>query len=470
MKNLFKSLNVIFTISRIFFNFSIYLIIKNVKKIESKYFADNIISNIKNGGNVYWKLSQWVTSRIELQYKLENNYLVNQLKYFYEKCPAHDFEYSKKVIENYFKKNIDEIFYDINQNADASGSIGQVHIGTLIENNRKVVVKIRHPDITENIIVLCSIIKCFINFLGKLNYLKKTINFDLEGIDKYILDQTDFTHEVKNLNIMKDNFRDVSYIIIPEVYYFNEEMIIMEYVEGDCINKIHSLDTKKHNEMMIKFWLFIRESILINNFFHADLHKGNWKVNQDKIVIYDFGLVLRDNDILEINKLILLGIECRSYELVADVICSNIVSSEKEPDILRVELEDYLKKNLDKNILDVSNDIRMILNFLNMNQLVLKFRIFTYLLAFNLASTNFKNFTFMENNKSYFESCLDRYSLLKDRCKKYGNELLYDRIEIDKELFLELNRDELIRINKEKEDKLKEIDNILDELSSDEEN
>jgi len=426
---------------------STYLYFYKMHNHESIYIANLIISTIKNSENVFWKLSQWITSRIEFQTRVKDNYLINNLKTFYEKCPAHEFNITKDIIEKHFNKPINEIFIFLQEIPEASGTIGQVHMG-ILKDGRKVAIKIKHPDIDNNIIYLCWILKYIVN----IRFLLKKINFDIRGIEEYLMKQTDFRNEAENLRKLKEYYKNNEYIIIPDVYGEDHDILIMEYIEGENIesfyNKCLKNNKKKdHWEIMIKLWMFIRESILIHNFFHADLHKGNWKINGEKIVIYDLGIILDNPEHFNINYEIWKGFECRSPNILASVISNNLINNDIDKDLFKKDLSQYLKEKMDINSIDFYGDIRNLLDFLNEKKIILNFQTLTYLLAFNLASLNFRNFSFIEDNsKTYFEGHLDRLLIMKDRCIKYNNQKLLEQIEKDEEFFINENKDILKNI------------------------
>jgi predicted unusual protein kinase regulating ubiquinone biosynthesis (AarF/ABC1/UbiB family) len=456
---------IIYHLSKIIFHVTTYLYFLKVHKMESHYLADKIIDEVKNGGNIFWKLSQWITARAEFQNNLDNNYLINQLKVFYDKCPPHDFIVTKNALERYFKKPINDIFEYINETPEAVGSIGQVHKAKY--KGKEVAIKVRHNDIRENIEFLVDSLK-YLKSLSH-NWLKNKISFDLSEIDSYLLNQTDFNNEAENLIKLKFYFKDIDYVYIPEVFEYNDEILIMEYVEGESVDKFYENKSKKeHWEMMIKFWLFIRESVLMHNYFHADLHKGNWKIKDEKIVIYDLGIILCNPESFDTNVKIWRGFECRCPKILANVIKDNIINNSS--DNFEKDMIEYMEKRMDRKAVDFVGDIRNMLDFLNKNNAVLNCRALTYLLAFNLATANFKNFAFVDDNdKTYFESHLDRFALLKDKSRKYNNLMLYNKLQEDEEIFMDVNKEELGNINKLKDEKLKLIENILDDLSSESE-
>jgi len=442
--------------------FSIYIIYYKYYQTENIYIADKIINLIKNSENVFWKLSQWISSRIEFQSNLKNNYLINNLKQFYENCPNHNFQFTKNTLENHFHKPINEIFQSIQETPEASGSIGQIHIATI--NNKKVAIKIKHPNIDYNIQYLCFIVKYFI----KIRYLLKKINFDISGIEDYLLKQTNFINEASNLKKLKTLFLNNEYVTIPEVYEATNDFIIMEYIDGDNIETFYNKCIKEekksdHWEIMIKFWLFIRESILLHNFLHADLHKGNWKINNNKIIIYDLGIVIDNPKDKETNYDIWRGFECRSPKILSKAIAQNLINDINKEEFIE-ELTTYLTNKMDIYSIDFIGDIRNLLQFLNEKNVVLNFQTLTYLLAFNMASLNFKNFNFIDDNtRTYYEQHLDRFSLLREKCQIYNNENMKKQLELDEEFFINENKEILRQIN------LKKENSALDDLSSDSE-
>ena len=464
-----EKIGIIYSIVKLISNLGLYFYFIKFHSKENKYLANKIINEVKNGGNIFWKLSQWICSRVEFQYNLEDNYLTNQLKLFYDKCPAHDFSITKTIIENHYKKKLEDVFKSINVCPLASGSIGQVYSGVL-KNGRKVAIKVRHPNIKENIQFLCDSIDYLKDTAFQYNIVKNNLlNFDLDGLDTYLLEQTDFKKEFGNLQKLRNIFKNNKYVHIPEPIVCSEELLIMEFIEGknidDCCRESKNKKDNKHWEAMIKFWMFIRESVLMRDFCHADLHKGNWKIWNDKIVIYDLGIILDKKEHFNDYKKIWEGLECREPKVYVPIIYKNIINKHN---CNQIHFVDFVNKKMDLQAVDFSGDIRIILNYLNKNKLVLKFHMLSYMMAFNLALANFKNFNFIKDNKSYIEGHLDRLSILKDKSKKYKNIPLYKRVCQDEQIFLNHNKERLKIIIAKKNEKLKEIDDVLDNLTDEE--
>ena len=82
----------------------------------------------------------------------------------------------------------------------------------------------------------------------------------------------------------------------------------MSYEEGTFYQNLDISDYKKVKVLTI-MRLYLRSSLIINNFIHGDLHNGNWKVRQDpndennfKIILYDLGLCVSLKDETFVKK------------------------------------------------------------------------------------------------------------------------------------------------------------------------
>ena len=463
-----EKFGIIGSVTKLLSYFGAYFYYLRYKQKENQYLADCIISEVRNSGNLFWKLSQWICARAEFMYQLDDNYLINQLKHFYDKCPHHDFEETRRIIEHNYKKKLEEVFESFHKTPVASGSIGQVHIGKL-KNGKKVAVKVRHPKIADNIQFMCDGINSVKNFIYSHNSIKNNyLGFDLEGLDKYLLEQTDFTKEASHLKTAQNLFKKINIVKVPTPYYCSEDLLVMEYIDGKNIDEYRNTHNEKDfKEIMYKFWLLIREGITIKNFCHADLHKGNWKISGDKIVIYDFGIVLNDRRFFEDYRNIWEGFETRDFKLLGKTISRNAIINGSP--ILANEIEFYMKKNCDNNTGDISKDVKILLDFMNEKNIVINFGIVTYLLAFNLAVANFKNFTFVEGNKSFCENFLDRNALLKDRSRKYSMQKLTQDFERVEKKFMELHKNDIKKMIELKDKQLEAIDDVLNQISDEEE-
>jgi predicted unusual protein kinase regulating ubiquinone biosynthesis (AarF/ABC1/UbiB family) len=445
------------TLFKLFVNFSAYFLYLKTFKNENKYLAECIIYHIKQGGNVFWKLTQLIYSRVEFQYNLKNNYLITELKKFYDQCPTHEFSFSKKIIERLYSDTIDNIFEKFDETPIASGSIAQVYRATL-KDGKEVAIKVRHPNIRENIMKLCKYIK----------YIPKSlIRFDLNGLDKYLLNQTDFNIEYINLEKFRKKFKDVSYLHFPIPYLAEEDIIVMEYIEGKNIDEVYNECEdnykKEHWETMIKFWMFLKEKILIKNIIHSDLHKGNWKINNGKLIIYDFGIIIDKKKYCHDIKKIWEGFEYRECSYYIPIVVKNILNKNKPDNEIIADMNEFMNNRIDFESEYNIEDIMIIFEYININGYILKFFLLSFLLSLNIYINNFKNFSFTSLNKCYLEKQLRIINILKEKCDFYNNYKLKKKVNEDEILFLKYNKERLKKIFDKKNKNLEHIN--LDDFS-----
>jgi len=100
-------------------------------------------------------------------------------------------------------------------------------------------------------------------------------------------------------------YKDNKYIIIPRVITSSKNILIMSYEYGISFGDLDYTDYKKRKILSLMH-MFIKNNTIIENFIHGDIHKGNWKVSGNNLVIYDYGFCfsLDDKDINILHKLI----------------------------------------------------------------------------------------------------------------------------------------------------------------------
>lgn len=120
-----------------------------------------------------------------------------------------------------------------------------------------------------------------------------------------LFEQLDFESEVANIQLFREKYRHVSYMVIPEVYpeftEKNSDIIVMDFVEGVKLDDVVEADRAQYCELMAKYGM---KSVFFDGVFHGDLHKGNLlflkgKENADdeeeklRIALLDFGIVYK---------------------------------------------------------------------------------------------------------------------------------------------------------------------------------
>ena len=260
---------------------------------ESEYLMNVLYNDVMLNGCVITKLAQWIITRYNIIYNDNKPKWLSRFNDIYENCEEHSFNYTKKIFEQEVGEKYENYFTNFDEDAIASGSIGQVYRATT-KDGKDVAIKVQHPNMEIQSTVPIYLLKSYNNLFKKFSKLcSYAIPFDLETFFDDIKKQIDFRYEYDNMVRYREMYKDNHLIIIPEPILRSEKILITSYEEGDFFEDLDISDYIK-NKIVQLLVLFIRDTSIIHQFMHSDLHQGNWKVRKiDKeyaLVIYDLGL------------------------------------------------------------------------------------------------------------------------------------------------------------------------------------
>jgi len=191
-------------------------------------------------------------------------------------------------------ENFDELFEELDFEAFAAASIGQVHRGRL-RDGREVAVKIQYPLIDEIVKADLKNLKALLRAL-----LGLITDLDFEPIwtelrDR-LLEELDYNHEASNIRRMAELHADVPEIVIPTVIEkaTTRNVLTMEYVGGitptdACSDRFDNAVRNRWGEVLAEFLL---RGLMEHRFLHADPNLANFAFLEDGgVVVYDFGCV-----------------------------------------------------------------------------------------------------------------------------------------------------------------------------------
>jgi predicted unusual protein kinase regulating ubiquinone biosynthesis (AarF/ABC1/UbiB family) len=184
------------------------------------------------------------------------------------------------------------LFREVEPEAFAAASIGQVHRAVL-RDGRRVAVKVQYPLIDR--IVAAD--------LGNLKRLLQAVfalltEADFEPVWRELSvrlgEELDYLHEAENARQMAELHRDVPEIVIPQVVReaTTRRVLTMEYVPGippdEACSDRHPQELKdRWGEVLLAFLL---RGLLAHRLLHADPNLANFAFRADgAIVVYDFG-------------------------------------------------------------------------------------------------------------------------------------------------------------------------------------
>lgn len=206
---------------------------------------------------------------------------------------------AKESIEKCWGKSISEVCRSINQEPIASASIASVFTA-ILKNGEKVVIKIKRQGIEQIIESDFQLMSVLVRALESSSeqFRWMALSRTLEEFYRSIKAEVNLLYELKNLERLRLNLSKVKnsdILVLPKPYpeLCNENVLVMEYLDGIPFSKLKSSDvTKELQDQLLKCVQLFLHSLLKDGFFHADLHGGNFfYLENEKIGIVDFGLV-----------------------------------------------------------------------------------------------------------------------------------------------------------------------------------
>lgn len=343
-----------------------------------KNFDDAILEFIKNSGTIFIKYCQIITSGSNYSTSKEiTNYLFNKMKNLQDNN-----DYNNIIL-------FDNINY-ISTKPINTGSVANIF---KIEYKNEICILKNLSYNAKNKIDLSfknfKLIKNLIYYIDiKLYYFFKSL--DSKEYYDLLINNLNLEQESLNLKKFKNIFKNYELFIIPNIFYFSKNKIIMSYENGYKINEIKEFFPLYYNDALLLIMSFIYLS-LTNNIIHSDLHFSNFffKIENDKIkmIILDFGMVKYLNDIE--SKLFLELFDCvdkkeffkqineilfhysnKKYNICSYKYLKNIMDN--NIDNLLIKLYDFIQiLNLFNFIKNENNTLfTKFYNFLNQNNLI----------------------------------------------------------------------------------------------------
>jgi len=273
----------------------------NEPRLPSPEVLRNILIEL---GPVYVKLGQLLSTRPDL---LPGRY-VDTLTDLQANVPPVPWGEVEILIRQELSQPLESVFSDIDRNAIAAGSIGQVYRAVLA-NGQQVALKVQRPGIDAVVAQDISLINSLAELASRTEFGK---NFDIVGLAEEFSNalqaELDFTSEAEyteqlRTNLIGSEWFDSSKLVIPQVYnsLTTTRLLTIEWLDGVPIlnaNLPQIRDgkdeaTQRYEITTLLFKAFFMQ-VYIDGFFHADPHPGNIFYLQDgRLAILDCGMVGR---------------------------------------------------------------------------------------------------------------------------------------------------------------------------------
>lgn len=266
---------------------------KTLKSEEFRQLAKKLPEMLEELGPTFIKLGQFLSSRSDIV----PLYVIDALKQLQEKVTPVAFERIQElIIQNI--PDYEEIFDCIEATPLGVASIAQTHVARL-KDGRQVVMKVRKPDVMNQIELDLGVLQKVVNFLSEQPEVNKFM--DLENsfaiFAHSLRKETDFLTEAGNIELFSNLLANSGLARTPKVEWrlTNENIVTMEYIKGISIEEAAAnKDIAVRRKLARKFLESFLRQVILYGVFHADPHSGNIRLTKAGEIVYlDFGTVGR---------------------------------------------------------------------------------------------------------------------------------------------------------------------------------
>lgn len=310
-------------------------------------------------GPVYVKLGQLLSTRPDL---LPADY-IEALSELQAKVPPRPWSEIERLLHNQLSDSLEKVFSQINPEAIAAGSIGQVHRATL-RTGEEVALKVQRPNIEEVVNQDISLIKAIAELVSLTDFGK---DYDIIALaaefTSALKAELDFTREATytdklRQNIAKGEWFNPQDLVIPKIYWelSSSKVLVLEWLEGVPLLTAKFPDSSKEEEQRQKittllFRVFFQQ-LYIDGFFHADPHPGNlFYLQNGKVALLDCGMIGR--------------LDPRTQRILIEMLLAIVDLDAERCSELTLDLAD---SNTTINLIDLQNDYdRMLRKYYNLS-------------------------------------------------------------------------------------------------------
>lgn len=257
--------------------------------------------------------------------------LANELRTLLDECPPHEHQETINMID----KDLPNVIFETpftDEYLIGSGTIAQVYRAYHGGLKRWVAVKVKHPNINNEI---DDAYKQYQSISNSFFFPQNLIQCGQEFFTR-IYEQANFEHEyIAGLKI-RELFNTTSFLpnifLVPKMIQWTDNILIMEYEPGD-LNFMDITDDKLRTQVGL-IMIYIQVISIYHGVVHSDLHWGNFSIRTDplQIVLYDFGWVVDisktdheirrkcakaffDRDVIGIFNFLMISTDQKDYHL-----------------------------------------------------------------------------------------------------------------------------------------------------------
>ena len=218
-------------------------------------------------------------------------------------APTMPWSQVRKVLDEEWEEPCEELFEQIEHDAAAAASIGQVHKAVL-PDGRRVAVKIQYPGVAEAI-------AADMQNAGLILRMAKALAPGLDAkaaaaeLKERVMEELDYELEAQNQRSFARGYRGHPFIHVPDVVtrLSTQRVLVSEWVDGAGFEEVRQLPQAGRDRFGEIVYRFCFGSIFHLQHFNADAHPGNYLLMADgRVAFLDFGMTKHlDKDQIELE-------------------------------------------------------------------------------------------------------------------------------------------------------------------------
>ena len=207
-------------------------------------------------------------------------------------APPMEWKRVERVLVEEWGEPVSNLFREIDPDAAAAASVGQVHRGVL-EDGREVAVKVQYPGVAEAI-------RADLQNVGLLTQLGKVVAPHLDAravageIRERLLEELDYEWEGQMQRRFARAYRNHPFIHVPACVtdLCRTRVLVSEWVDGVGFDEVKALPQEQRDRFGEIVYRFYYGSLRHTGAYNADPHPGNYLLLSDgRVGFLDYGSV-----------------------------------------------------------------------------------------------------------------------------------------------------------------------------------
>ena len=223
--------------------------------------------------------------------------VVDALKSLNEDSPPLEWEAVEKILNR--RLNTEQLAaLDIQVNALAAASMGQVHRAKIKATGEEICLKIQYPGVAKAIDSDVKTLRSLLAMFKLLPSHSKGLESMFKEIRGMLKQEMDYVRELRSTEFMSQALSNKKQYIVPKTYeqFSGPKILATSYCPGSNIDspEVLALSNARRNSIGHDFAQLFLDELFVHNHVQTDPHFGNYKIKLDEgasdaIILLDFG-------------------------------------------------------------------------------------------------------------------------------------------------------------------------------------